>query len=339
MKLKHLPLLAFLLVIISIAVIPGVFATWKYSTYGPQEKEMTLALTMSEFKWDGSENLPDAVEGENHAWLISNMVYGEGVGLNDPDSVLNDRIKDRVNKSYAPDYFGSMAVTGGDEIQEIFDTKTEGLSFIVHAESDTVYYIYTTSVDLGQRGSGNTFGNKEPGKPNIPIEEWIYPVYQTKLVRANKNADFEVIETKRGRAKSAWYKETQIVANTRSQIPAFDIENGNWQEIEMGKDTSNNQAIWTFIGDNPTAYATKSMQHLHYRIKPSTSKTCTVWTSNENSKITILASNGTTELATSGDIVLQPDGTYRVAVSWSAVANNTYYIKITGDDVMQFHVE
>jgi hypothetical protein len=339
MKLKRLPLLGLLLFIISVAIIPGVYATWQYAISGPSPQEITIGIELAEYKWDGSENLPDAVQGEDHAWLIFSIVCGEGIGLNDSDSVLNDRIDDRVSKSYAPDYFGSMAVTGGDEIQEIFDTKTEGLQFIVHAASDTEYYIYTTSVDLGERGEGNTFGNKEPGKPNIPIGEWIYPVYRTKLVRANKKSDFEIVETKRGRAKSAWYKETQIVSNTRSQIPSFDILDGNWQEIEMGYPES---PILTFVGDNPTAYATKTLQHVYYKLTPKSAGTYTIWTDNLDAKIRILSSPNSDAPDSSAiaisTIVTQADGSQRVSLTWSA-SKTTYYIEVTGDDVMQFHIQ
>ena len=341
MRFKHLPLIGLFFAILSLAVIPGVFATWNYSAFGPQEKETSISLNVADFKWDGSENLPDSVEGEDHAWLILNIVggvssNGQEIGLNNPNSVINDRINDRLDGGWgwSRDYFGSMAVTGGDEVSELFDAKTSGLSFIVHVESDTVYYIYTTSVYLGERGTAGLFGNTKAGNPSIPIGEYIYPIYKTKLVRPNTSSDFEIVETKRGKAKSDWYDENRTNANM-TQIPSFDIN--TWVETEMGQSATTANAIWTFVGDNPTAYATKEMRHVYYRITPKSAGTYTVWTDNLTAQIDIISNNGST-VVSSSSIVTQADGTQRVAVSWSASANTMYYIEITGDAVMQFHI-
>ena len=345
MKIRRFILLSTLFVFIIALFVPSVQATWKFTNESPSDEKASLEIGVGAFIWDGSEDLPDSVEGEDHVWLILNIVEGvdskgKEIGLNNPDSVINDRINDRLSGGIGwrdgRDYFGSMAATGGDEVSELFDASTNGLSFIVRVENELEYYIYTTSVYLGERGEINFWGNnKTPGKPTIPIGEWIYPVYETKLVRPNKNSDFEIVETRRGRAKSDWYDENRSNANA-TQIPAFDAS--TFVAYEMGHDTTNDQAIWTFVGDDPTAYATKSNPELYYRIKPTSAGNRTIWTNNEDAKITIFTSDVNNPIAVSGDKVLQSDGTYRVTVSWNASANTQYYIEITGDDVMQFHV-
>ena len=340
-RLRFLPLL---LALISISLIAGTFASWIYAKDTPEDYSLDINIIGIEgFLWTGADDLPDSVEGEDHAWLIFNIVdgvdaSGKEIGLNNPDSEINDRINDRLKGGLLwdeKDYFGSMAITGGDEVSEIFDAKTNGLNFIVHVESETVYYIYTTSVYLGEKGEINWLGNnKTAGKPSIPIGEYIYPIYRTKLVRPNKNSDFEIVETKRGKAKSDWYDENRSNANA-TQIPCFDIN--TWVETEMGKSPTTEDAIWTFVGDDPTAYATKGMQHVYYRMTPKKAGNYTVWTDNVDAQIRVLSSDGVTALA-SGSNVIQPDGTLGISVTWSASADTLYYIEITGDAVMQLHV-
>ena len=348
-RLHFLPLL---LVLISITVTTGVFATWKYAYNASVDDHSTTAniSSVGGFLWSGADDLPVTAVGENHAWLIYNIVNatdakGEEIGLNNPDSEINERINARLEGGTGwregRDYFGSMAVSGGDEVSELFDAKSNGLSFVVQVESETVYYIYTTSVNLGTKGSQILGFNTKEGNPNIPIDQFIYPIYKTKLVRANKNSDFEIIETKRGKARSDWYDENRSNANA-TQIPSFDVT--TWVETEMGEFSD---PIWTFVGDDPTAYATKEMQHLYYKIKPTNTATYTVWTSNVDAEISIIAipdpldsaltREDFTPVATSSKI-LHTDGSYRVQTTWSATAGNTYYIEITGDDVMQFHI-
>lgn len=344
MKISRFILLSTLFVFVIALFAPTVQATWKFTNESPSDVKGSLEIGVGAFIWDGSADLPDSVEGEDHVWLILNIVEGvdsngKEIGLNYPDSVINTRINERLKGGLLwdeKDYFGSMAVTGGDEVSKLFDASTNGLSFIVRVESETVYYIYTTSVYLGEKGEIGFWGNnKTAGKPSIALNEWIYPIYETKIVRPDKNSDFEIVETKRGRARSDWYDENRSNENA-TQIPSFDAS--TFEVYEMGHDTSNDHAIWTFVGDDPTAYATKDNPELYYRIKHSSAGTRTIWTNNEDAKITIFTSDVNNPIAVSGDKVLQADGTYRVSVSWNASANTQYYIEIKGDDVMQFHV-
>lgn len=341
MKLSRISQIVILVVLLILTCVPAVYADWGYPSTKPDPYTLGIDMKLSIFVWDGSEDLPDDVQGENHAWLIYNIVNGEGVGLNTSGSEINDRIEARkkggIGWREGRDYFGSMAITGGDKAAEVFDAKSNGLDFIIHAVSDNEYYVYTTSVYLGERGEINFWGtsNKTPGKPSIPIGEAVYPVYQTKVTRENSNSEWKIIETKRGAAPSAWYDENRSAANA-TQIPSFDVH--NWYEIELGgkDDNGNINAIWTFVGDDPTAYATKELTHVYYKISPKTAGTYTVWSENLDVEIRIISSDGTTPISTSSTVT-QTDGTQIVSASWSASAS-LYYIEITGDDVMQFHV-
>ena len=62
MKLKHLPLLGLLLLIISVAVIPGVFATWQYSNFGPDPKSYSFTPIVEQYKFNGVVYVTDAVK-------------------------------------------------------------------------------------------------------------------------------------------------------------------------------------------------------------------------------------------------------------------------------------
>lgn len=212
----------------------GVSATWYFSVYSPMEANGTATITLSEFKWDGAEVLPDGGDSEdtdtNHNWLIQNLVYGEEIGLNTRGSIINDYIEDRLDGGFgysARDYFGSMAVTGGDEVEKIFGTEAEGVSFIIHVLDDLNYEIFTTSVYLGERGEINFWGNNsKPGKPTVPIGDWVSPVYRTTIHRTSTNTDWEIMKTEEGKAKSDWYDENRRNANA-TQIPSFDPD--TWQ--------------------------------------------------------------------------------------------------------------
>lgn len=337
--MKMSRLFTFMLALICICGLfsSGSYALWYFTEGSPDDTSAPIEIAVGEFTWTGSEELPDSVEGEDHAWLILNLVdgvnsSGEEVGLNNPNSELNEFIDKRLDGGWGwkRDYFGSMAVTGGSTVEDIFGTKAVGVSFLIEVVSDTEYYIYTTSVYLGERGEINFWGtsNQKPGKPSIPIGEYIYPIYQTKLTRPNKSSDWEIIETKTGKAKSDWYDENRSAANA-TQIPAFDKD--TWVEVELGANPNTSEAIWTFIGDNPVAYATKSMPTVYYQITLSSSTTFTVSSDNLDAKISILASNGT-ELANSSTVII--DGVEMKSVNITGTAGTLYYIAVTGDDVI-----
>ncbi len=222
-------LMVLVCLLLIVASVGGVLATWRFAEDPVSTIDDSVPFTLGEFKWDGSEILPDDVEGEDHAWLIKSLVSGTSggkvIGLDNPDSALNEYISDRLagGLGWKRDYFGSMAVTGDEEMEALFGAAAQGLSFIIQVVSSTEYYIYTTSVDLGERGEANWLGtsNKTPGKPNVPIGSYVEYVYRTKITRPSTSAPWDIIETKRGKAVSDWYDENRRNANI-TQIPAFD---------------------------------------------------------------------------------------------------------------------
>lgn len=216
---KTLGLLVALAMLLSIT---GVFATWQFTEPRVDPVYVDFKMQMYMYNWEGSEELPDNT-GEDHHWLIENLVYGEGIGLSTPKSELNDLINERLDGGvgWKRDYFGSMAMTGGDEMEELFGTKAEGLSFLIHVISTYEYHIYTTNVYLGERGSSVLGINTKKGNPATPIGEYISPIYKTVITRESTVAQWEIISSKEGKAKSDWYDENRRNANA-TEIPAFD---------------------------------------------------------------------------------------------------------------------
>jgi hypothetical protein len=241
MKLKRLStILLCLIFLVTILSTAGVYAIWEFSSGTINESKQEIGAEMGEFTWQGSEILPDDEEaGEDHVWLIENLVAGvnangTGIGLNNPNSDLNQYINDRLKGGlgWKRDYFGSMAVTGDDEMEELFGAAARGLSFIIEVDENdsNKYFIYTTSEYLGERGEPNWLGtsNKTPGKPTYPIGSYNEIIYRTELVRESSTKPFNIIETKKGKALSAWYDENRRNANI-TQIPAFNVD--SWVEI------------------------------------------------------------------------------------------------------------
>ena len=219
---RFLLLFACLSLILSVG---GVYATWKYSSSGPNPAQLEITIKLGEFDWKGSGDLPtDDAIGENHISLIDQIINHPEHGLNKSGSYLNDQIKDRqkggIGWSGGRDTLGSMAVTQSEELNEIFSLGSHNLQFLIQFKSDTEYYIFTTGEYLGQRGEINILGNnKTPGKPTVPIGQNISPIYRTKVVK--ENGLWKAVETKAGYAKSAWYEESRRNA-TATQIPSFD---------------------------------------------------------------------------------------------------------------------
>ncbi len=216
-----LPLTAFILIF----SVSGVYATWKYSNINPSPVSKELEIRLGEFNWSGSGDLPtDDAIGENHISLIDQIINHPEHGLNKSNSYLNEQIEDRqdggLGWSGGRDTLGSMAVTQSEELHDIFGLSSFNLDFLIQFKSDTEYYIFTTGVNLGEKGEINILGyNKTPGKPTVPIGDDIYPIYRTKVIK--ENGTWRAVETKEGYAKSAWYEESRRNANA-TQIPSFD---------------------------------------------------------------------------------------------------------------------
>lgn len=217
--------LSLLMVVFMLFSIGGVYATWKYSNSGPNPYYIDIPLRLGEFNWAGSGDLPtDDAIGENHISLIDQIINHPDHGLNTSKSYLNEQIDDRqdggLGWSKGRDTLGSMAVTQSKELNEIFGLASYSLEFLIQFKSNNEYYIFTTSVYLGERGEINFWGNnKTPGKPTTPIGDNIYPIYRTRVVKTN--GVWAAVETSEGYAKSAWYEESRSNANA-TQIPSFD---------------------------------------------------------------------------------------------------------------------
>lgn len=210
MKRRNILTLAFCGLLLLTMTVPGVYALWQFAEDPAQSASETISLKLKEFDWEGSEILPDDEEtGHAHAALIDNLINGEGIGLNTPDSYLNDQIDRRSGFPFYRDTLGSMAIREGDELNNLFDLDTQNVTFLIQMVSDNTYYIFTTSLELGENGS-----------PNYPIGSTISPIYRTTVVKGN--GVWTATITQEGAATSAYYEESQIINITRSKIPSFD---------------------------------------------------------------------------------------------------------------------
>ncbi len=196
-----------LLLILSVS---GVFSTWIFAEMPLSGNGNGIVLGMNVFHWQGSEVLPDEEEeGHAHALLINNLVNGENIGLNAPDSYLNEQIAERLSRYGGHDTLGSMAITQGTALETLFDLNTQNVTFLIQMKSDTLYYIFTTSLDLGERRN-----------PTYRIGTSISPIYRTTVVK--ENGTWVTTVTEEGSATSAYYEETQpSLFENISRIPSF----------------------------------------------------------------------------------------------------------------------
>lgn len=332
MKIKRVCRIVALLASLGIVVgTAGVYANWKYASAPISSLQQDIGLGIDGYiTWEGSEELPTDIEGENHAVLITNLIFGTAKGnyengLNNSDSAINDYINDRKGSwltSWKYDHFGSMAVVGGDEMTKLFEADTNGLTFIIQKPSDTQIFIYSTSVYLGTAGEVNWLSQRvKDGVPTIPLGQYIYAVYRTELTRPNKNADWTSVESLLGKAKSDWYDESRSNKNL-TQIPSFDIT--TWvQSSTMGTTMTggdNGNAIWTFDGDTPTTNVKAKTTPTYYRIKPTTAGTRVITADKPTAHIEVYDENGNL-LVESGN---EP------SVSFNA-NTSLYYICVLGD--------
>ncbi len=217
-----------LLILALSLTIGGTLATWDYANGEATHSFTHLSLNI--FPWEGSDVLPDDNQlGENHRMLIENILNGKKtnsngsvteLGLNSPDSYINNEIEDRSNAGWfsSSDTLGSMDFWESSDINNYFNTNTANVSFILYfpdGVSDT-YYLYTTSEELG-----------DTGNPVTPIGKPIYPIYQT-VLQKNSEGHYEAVSTKVGYANSAWYDNR--ITGSWLQYPSFDPE--TWREGE-----------------------------------------------------------------------------------------------------------
>lgn len=328
--MKKLKLISTILILASAAVFLfssiGLAATWNYSLSAPQTIDIGIDIKL--FEWKGSVDLPNDVAGENHRALIKNILDGTvtdkngntvEIGLNNPDSYISEEIASRSGGGSwwaTSDTLGSMDYWEREDINNYFNLDTTNLSFVLYFPDgvDDTYYLFTTSVVLGQQNA-----------PNIPIGEKVYPVYRT-VLEYNENGEWEATETKTGYALSAYY-DNRITGSLLVKYPSIDPS--SWTEAILGTTTEN--AIPTFLGETTTAYIKHNEGALYYDYSVSSATTTTVSSDLAQAAITVYDSSMSQVKATAG-------GHGTNSVTFKAAAGEQYYIKIGGAESITFSV-
>lgn len=325
MKYIKALIVVFVVAIVSLTFMypSSVNATWYYAMSASGTIEVPMRVEV--FPWVGADELPSDVLGEDHEALIHNILNGTyvnengsitNIGLNNPDSYIAQEINNRANGNFLfrSDVLGSMDYWERSDISKFFDTGTTGLSFVLHFPEDSEeYYLYTTSIDLGE------------STPNVPVGEKIYPIYRTKL-ELNEQGEWVATETKTGYADSAYY-QNPITGSWLLKYPSFDPD--TWFEADLGNDFEN--AIYAFVGQSTTAYIKNSSDSEYYMIKPSSSGTIKVTTEKSSHIVNVYDNKMSLVKATSGK-----QGTNNVG--FSASANKTYYIEVSGGTSITFSI-
>ena len=305
----------------------NVQGTWHYAMSDPGSIEVPILVQV--FPWVGADQLPDDVVGEDHQGLIDKILNGTytetngsvtQIGLNNPDSYISEEIKKRANGNFLfrSDVLGSMDFWESSDISKFFDTATNGLSFLLYfpeGESD-VYYLYTTSVELG----------KESNNPNIPIGEKIYPIYRTELHK-DETGKWVATETRTGYAESAYY-QNPITGSWLVKYPSFDPN--SWEEVDLG--LSFNDAIYAFVGQTTTSYNKDATTPTYYKLTTSSATTINISSEDENAIIKVYDSSKRLVTATKG-----AQGS--PSVSFRSSRNATYYLEVSGGKSITFAIK
>jgi len=309
-------ILSILLCIVLLWGSAGVYATWTYATAQAQDRDFALNLEVNDFQWQGSEDLPDDTEGEDHYSLIEAIIDGP-YGLNTKGSYINEQIQTRSNLAFLNvSTLGSMDFWERQDIANYFDTTTQNLSFVLYfpeGVSDT-YYLYTTNVSFG--------GSNEP---NFPVGQKIYPIYRTKIVKNSESGKYEGVETKLGYANSAYYKN--VITGTFLRYPSIDPE--SWREGVLG--TGMDNPILTYIGQSTVCYPATATDKVYYKLSASRGTATVTLNTEANCSVRVYSANKQLVSATAG---AQGSRT----ISWATSNNSTYYIEISGAESIPFTV-
>lgn len=336
--------------VLSTITVSGVAASWNYATDPVQA--VTEYFSVEYFPWEGSDILPTETIGQNHKALIENILNGTmtdsngntvGIGLNAPDSELNEQLADRESKNKTT--FGSMDAWDSEQMNSLFGLEAAELSFMMYFPDDepNTKYLYTTGVDLGT--SGNIIGWPRPD-PTYAIGERIYPIYRTKLVYEVVNQDengndvYEWVAkvTVLGSAQSAYYDNdyfgSGIVRNpafspsTFAPIYEEDCEDGE-TAVPVGTSVSN--AVYTYVGQTMQELVPSNTTVRYFEVKPESAGTVTI-TLGEDCSACTLSVYANTAL---NDRKAQTTGG---AASWTATANTSYYIVVSGSTYIEFTI-
>ncbi len=331
-------LIRILAVILPLCVLFGVggaLATWQYAGLKADSASGEIPFKMNTFTfWEGAEILPNE-DGESHITLIDKLLNGTDtvgttVGINNPDSAISQNLENRLNGGLwgmfnKTDYYGSMdgsILDASIDMEGVFNTDTLGLDFIIQYIDDLTYYIFTTSIDLG-----------ESGAPNVALGEQIYPIYRTIVTRENTSSDFVVKSTDIGHATSSYYEQLSSSAWLHDQtVPAFDVD--SWKaskDVPIG--TSSENAIWTFVGDTPAAIADDAVSKVWFMLDDVGQRTVT--SENLQAEITVRDANGNI-VAESEKVTV--DNKLVVTVDFTVEENSVIYLEFTGSNYIRFTV-
>ncbi len=300
----------------------SVFADWKY--YGAASQSIDLNIVAALAPWEGSDTLPtDTEHGKNHVALIEAILNGEYVsdgknvnlGLNKGNnSYLNQQIKERKGIFWRDaDQLGSMDLWEDDSISNYFELNeaTNELSFMLVFPdgSDDTYYLYTTSVELGERRA-----------PTIPIGTNVYPVFRTILKLNSENGKWEATVTEIGYAPSKYYANPILGL---AVDPAFDTD--KWQAGELGTSTSN--AIYANTGMSLMVSADTEGTPVYYTITK-TAQTDIKLTVQDGDSATVKVYDSSMKL-----VSVRAGAQGSQTLTFRASRNAKYYIEVIGDTV------
>ena len=326
--MKYLRLILSLALVISVFIsclsFGGVQGAWHYAM--SVSGEINIPINVEVFPWEGADQLPGDVAGENHQKLVEAILDGTytnsdgtvtNIGLNNPNSYISQEIANRSagNFLFRSDILGSMDYWERNDIAKFFDTETSGLEFVLHFPNgeEEPYYLYTTSAELGE------------SDPNFPIGEKIYPIYRTEF-RKNEKGEWEATETKTGYAESAYY-QNPITGSWLLKYPSFNPD--SWTEVELG--TGFDDAIYSYIGQTITAYPRTTGIPKYYKFTSSAKQTLKIAAEDSAAIINVYSAPNTLVKATAGK-----QGTS--SVSFSAARNTTYYIEVSGLTSITFKI-
>lgn len=326
-KLRYVTaiVIVFVIALVSLAN-PSVSAEWVYGE--ALSADIDLDVNVVVMPWEGADELPSQSEyGNNHKILIENVLNGtyvsggqtQNVGLNTENSYLAQEIQSRKNISYRDaNQLGSMDIWQSDRINEFFNLSigSNKVEFILKFPdgSDDTYYLYSTSLDLGDGWS-----------PEIPVGTYIYPVYKTTLQR-NSDGVWEAISTEIGSAKSARYNNPYTGLALGN---AFDTN--SWTKGKLG--TGLSDAIYTKLN-----YAMPVESH------NDTDETYYYYDSSSTSNVTVSIQNSEKAVAyvydSNGNLVATRNNTTQGSqtVTFKPSRNTRYYVKITGDVYCTFTI-
>ena len=326
-KMKYLSVvLAVAVVVVFSFGTSGLLAEWKYSEAISADIDIDIKVMV--LPWEGADELPNQSEyGNNHRMLIENILNGtyvssgqtQGIGLNTENSYLVSEIEKRKDISYRDaNQLGSMDIWQSDRINEFFNLSeaSNKVEFILKFPdgSDDTYYLYSTSLDLGDGWS-----------PEIPVGTNIYPVYKTTIQR-NTDGVWEATSTEVGYAKSARYNNPYTGLALGN---AFDTN--SWVKGKLG--TGFDDAVYTKLNyAMPVETHSETAETFYYYDSSSTTNVSVTVQNSDKAVVYVYDNNG--------NLVSTRDNTVQGSqiVTFKPSRNTRYYIKVTGDVYCTFTI-